>query len=78
MALVNRFQDLCLTICEMITSTNPRSSCTVKIDHAREETLDHIDLTTLLYEMRRRHACYGLVTMCVGGGMDAAGIFERL
>jgi acetyl-CoA acyltransferase len=34
--------------------------------------------TTLLYEMRRRKSRYGLVTMCVGGGMGAAGIFERL
>ena len=34
--------------------------------------------TTLLYEMRRRRVRYGLVTMCVGGGMGAAGIFERM
>jgi acetyl-CoA acyltransferase len=33
--------------------------------------------TKLLYEMARRKARYGLVTMCVGGGMGAAGIFER-
>jgi acetyl-CoA acyltransferase len=34
--------------------------------------------TTLLYEMRRRNARYGMVSMCVGGGMGAAGIFERI
>ena len=34
--------------------------------------------TTLLQELRRRNARYGLVTMCIGGGMGAAGIFERL
>ena len=33
---------------------------------------------TLLHEMRRRKARYGMVTMCIGGGMGAAGIFEHL
>ena len=32
---------------------------------------------TLLHELRRRRGRYGLVAMCVGGGMGAAGIFER-
>jgi len=33
---------------------------------------------TLVAEMHRRRVRYGMVTMCVGGGMGAAGIFERL
>ena len=34
--------------------------------------------TTMLYELQRRQGRYGMVTMCVGGGMGAAGIFERI
>jgi acetyl-CoA acyltransferase len=33
---------------------------------------------SILREMTRRRARYGLVTMCVGGGQGAAGVFERL
>jgi acetyl-CoA acyltransferase len=33
---------------------------------------------TILREMERRNARYGMVTMCVGGGQGAAGIFERM
>lgn len=33
---------------------------------------------TLLHEMGRRKARYGMVSMCIGGGMGAAGIFEKL
>ena len=32
----------------------------------------------ILHELARRGGRYGLVTMCIGGGMGAAGIFERL
>jgi len=34
--------------------------------------------TQLLYEMGRRESKYGMVTMCIGGGMGAAAIFENL
>lgn len=33
--------------------------------------------TKLMHEMQRREARYGMVTMCTGGGMGAAGVFER-
>ncbi|MDJ0687466.1 MAG: acetyl-CoA C-acyltransferase [Xenococcaceae cyanobacterium MO_188.B32] len=33
---------------------------------------------TLLHEMQRRSIRYGMVTMCIGGGMGAAGVFENL
>jgi len=33
---------------------------------------------TIIRELKRRNGRYGLVTMCVGGGMGAAGIFERV
>jgi acetyl-CoA acyltransferase len=34
--------------------------------------------TQLIYEMKRRNVQFGMVTMCIGGGMGAAGIFENL
>jgi acetyl-CoA acyltransferase len=34
--------------------------------------------TSLLYEMKRRNVEYGIVTMCVGGGMGVAGVFQRV
>lgn len=33
---------------------------------------------TLLHEMKRRNVQFGVVTMCIGGGMGAAGVFELL
>jgi acetyl-CoA acyltransferase len=34
--------------------------------------------TQIIYDMKRRDAKYGMVTMCIGGGMGAAAIFENL
>jgi acetyl-CoA acyltransferase len=33
---------------------------------------------SLLHEMGRRKLQYGMVSMCIGGGMGAAGIFEKM
>jgi acetyl-CoA acyltransferase len=33
---------------------------------------------SILYELRRRKGRYGVVSMCIGGGMGAAGLFERI
>jgi len=33
---------------------------------------------TILRELKRRNSRYGIVTMCIGGGMGAAGIFENI
>jgi acetyl-CoA acyltransferase len=33
---------------------------------------------TIIRELRRKNGRFGMVTMCIGGGMGAAGIFERL
>ena len=33
---------------------------------------------TILREMQRKNHKYGMVTMCIGGGMGAAGIYENL
>ena len=33
---------------------------------------------TIMHEMRRRNVQFGVVTMCIGGGMGAAGVFELI
>jgi acetyl-CoA acyltransferase len=33
---------------------------------------------TALYELKRRSGRYAVVSMCIGGGMGAAGLFERI
>jgi acetyl-CoA acyltransferase len=35
-------------------------------------------IATIIRELKRKNAKYGVVTMCVGGGMGAAGVIENL
>ena len=56
--------------------TNSTSRLRHFVGHPIAATGAHI-LTTLLHEMQRRDARYGLETMCVGGGQGVAAIFER-
>ena len=35
-------------------------------------------VATALYELRRRKGRYAIVTMCIGGGMGAAGLLEAI
>lgn len=49
----------------------------VALGHPLGETGTKLTVT-LLHELRRREGRYGMVTMCVGGGMGGAGIFERV
>lgn len=55
---------------------NVNGSC-VALGHPLGATGTRI-LTTLLYEMRRRSAKYGLIAICGGGGMGVCGILERV
>src|SRR5690349_14336124 len=55
---------------------NPNGGA-VALGHPLGGTGPRVTATTIR-ELKRRNGRYGLVTMCVGGGMGAAGIFERL
>ena len=55
---------------------NVNGSC-IALGHPLGATGTRI-LTTLLYEMQRRNAKYGLVSICGGGGMGVCGILERV
>ena len=54
---------------------NVNGSC-VSLGHPLGATGARI-VTTLIHEMRRRSARYGLIAMCGGGGMGVAAIMER-
>src|SRR6185312_13932158 len=53
----------------------------LKLDPAKVNPLGGtgaVRIATLVHGMRRRKQKYGMVTMCIGTGMGAAGIFEAL
>ncbi len=54
---------------------NVNGSC-IALGHPLGATGARI-LTTLIYEMQRRNSRYGLIAICGGGGMGAAGVIER-
>ncbi len=55
---------------------NVNGSC-ISLGHPLGATGARI-LTTLVYELQRRNARYGLIAICGGGGMGAAGIIEKM
>ena len=63
-----------LGLCDEITNVNGGA---IALGHPLGATGAKLT-TQLLYEMKRRDVQYGMVTMCIGGGMGAAGIFENL
>ena len=56
---------------------SPTAKHAVALGHAIGQSGSRL-LTTILHEMKRRDVRYGMVTMCVGGGQGAAGIFELM
>ena len=63
-----------LGLCEELTNVNGGA---IALGHPLGCTGAKLT-TQLLYEMKRRDVQFGMVTMCIGGGMGAAGIFENL
>ena len=45
--------------------------------HTLAAIIEFLHTATLLHEMKRRGSRFGVVSMCIGGGMGAAAVFER-